>query len=39
MSDGKDSTVLKEHPEWLKINQRVQQKTIGGDADATKNYN
>jgi len=31
--------LLKEHPEWLKINQHVLQKTIGGDADATKNYN
>jgi spore coat polysaccharide biosynthesis protein SpsF len=31
-------TLVDEHPEWLKINQNVQQKAIGGDTDATKNH-
>jgi len=30
--------VLEQHPEWLEINQHVQQKTIGGASDATKNH-
>ena len=29
---------LKEYQEWLKINQHVEQKTNGGDSDATKNH-
>jgi len=31
--------VLEEDPEWLEINQHVQQKTIGGESHATENDN